>query len=277
MSSTDDVRAGGDVRASGGDVRASGGDVRANGDDVRPEETLAELDRLRARTRSRAHSGAWLPAALVAVLLLASSTLYRVPFAQAYSYTIDHPYWAGLPDEQRNPVLSYAFWFVATPLLFVATAAWYAWRARQLGVRVAWPIFAGTGLGVLLLLAVVAAVPRTEIESDSLTADFSAWWWQGLLTPLLPVAAAVLALAWAERSPSLAAAGLWITLLTAWLCGTFPLGYIPPWAAELLTGGTSTYGGQLALRPGHYLGLMALPLVVFAVVRGARARRLRHA
>ncbi|MBE1486666.1 hypothetical protein [Plantactinospora soyae] len=164
-----------------------------------------------------------------------------------------------------------------SPLLFAATAAWYAWRARQLGVRVAWPLFAGTGLGVLLLLAVVAAVPKTEIASDAMTADFSAWSWQGLLTPLLPVAAAVLALAWAERSPSLAAAGLWITLLTTWLCGSFLLGHIPGWVAGLLTGGASTYGGQLALRPGHYLGLMALPLVVFAVVRGTRARRLRRA
>lgn len=252
-------------------------DVRTSDDDVRPEETLAELNRLRSRTRTRAHSGVWLPAALVAALLLASSALYRVPFTEAYSYTIDHPYWAGLPDEQRDPVLSYAFWFVVIPLLVAVTAAWYARRARQLGVRVAWPVFAATGLGVLLLLAVLAAVPKTEIGSDGMTADSPAWWWQGLLTPLLPVAAAVLALAWAERSPGLAASGLWITLLTAWLCGTFPLGRIPSPVAAFLSGGTSPYGGQLSLRPGHYLGLMALPLVVFAVVRGARAWRLRHA
>ncbi|MBF9129102.1 hypothetical protein I0C86_08920 [Plantactinospora sp. S1510] len=252
-------------------------DVWTSDDDVRPEETLAELDRLRTRTRTRTHSGAWLPAALVALLLLASSALYRAPFAQINSLTIDHPYWAGLPDEQRHPVLSYAFWFVAIPLLVVVTAAWYARRARQLGVRVAWPVFAATGLGVLLLLAIVAAVPKTKLGSDGMTADLPTWWWQGLLTPLLPVAAAVLALAWAERSPGLAASGLWITLLTVWLCGTLPLGHIPSLVIGLMDGGTSSYGGQLALRPGHYLGLMALPLVVFAVVRGARAWRLHHA
>jgi hypothetical protein len=260
MSSTDDVRP---------------DDVQP--DDVRPEETLAALDRLRARTRERTHSGAWFPAIGIAVLLLASIALYRAPFAQPHSFTIDHPYWAGLQDEQRDPVLSYVFWFVGTPLLFAATAAWYARRARQLGVRVAWPLFTGTGLAVLLLLAVVAAVPKTEIESDTLLADFPSWWWPGMLTPLLPVAAAVIALAWAERSLSLAAAGIWIALLTSWLCGTSRLGHLPPWATDLLGGQAGTLGGQLTLRPGHYLVLMALPLVVFAIVRGARARRLSRA
>ena len=55
---------------------------------------------------------------LPAVLLLASTALYRTPFGQRLSITTDHPYWAGLPDEQRNPVLSYAFWFVGIPLLY---------------------------------------------------------------------------------------------------------------------------------------------------------------
>ncbi|GAB3968165.1 hypothetical protein V1634_30865 [Plantactinospora veratri] len=245
-------------------------------DEERPAEILAELDRLRSRTRTRTHGGAWLPALAVAVLLLASIALYRTPFGQPVALSIDHPYWAGLPDEQRHPVLSYAFWFVGTPLLFATTAAWYTLRARRLGLRVSWPLFVGAGLGVLLLLAVLAAVPGTEVRSTAL-APAPAWFWPGLLTPLLPVAVAVLALARAERSAGLTAAGIWIALLTAWLCGTYPLGYLPPWATDILGGESGSLGGQLALRPGHYLVLMALPLLVFAAVRAARARRVRDA
>ncbi|MEO3742837.1 hypothetical protein [Plantactinospora sp. B5E13] len=238
-----------------------------------PARTLAELDRLRSRTRDRAHAGAWLPALGVATLLLASSLLYRTPFGTPTSITISHPYWAGLRDEQHDPVLSYVFWFVGIPLLFAATGAWYAWRARRLGLRVAWPVFAATGLGVLALLAVLAAVPERRIAADHLGAATPDFWWPGLLTPLLPVAAAVLALAWAERSVALAIAGGWIALLTAWLCGSRTLGYLPPWATRLLGGGDTSLGGELALRPGHYLVLMALPLVSFAAVRALRAAR----
>ncbi|MEO3928227.1 hypothetical protein ABGB07_30805 [Micromonosporaceae bacterium B7E4] len=245
-------------------------------DEEQPAEILAELDRLRNRTRTRTHSGAWLPALAVAALLLASIALYRMPFGQPTTLDVSHPYWAGLPDEQRHPVLSYAFWFVGTPLLVATAAAWYTLRARRLGLRVSWPLFAGAGLGVLLLLAVLAAVPEVEVPSLAMTRAPD-WFWPGLLTPLLPIAVAVLALARAERSPGLAAAGTWIVLLTAWLCCTFPLGYLPPWATDILGGESGSLGGQLSLRPGHYLVLMALPLVVFAAVGAARARRLRDA
>ncbi|MEE6259242.1 hypothetical protein [Plantactinospora sonchi] len=245
-------------------------------DDTRPAETLAELERLRSRTRARAHGGAWLPALGVAVLLLASALLYRSPFAAPTSITISHPYWAGLRDEQHDPVLSYVFWFVGIPLLFLATGFWYAWRARRLGLRVAWPVFVGTGLGVLILLAVLAAVPDRQLPSDALSSGPVGFWWPGLLTPLMPVAASVVALAWAERSVALAVAGGWIALLTAWLCGSDRLGYLPPWATDLLGGGSGSLGGELALRPGHYLVLMALPLVVFAAARALGTRRTNH-
>ncbi|MCX4386825.1 hypothetical protein OG777_07765 [Micromonospora peucetia] len=232
--------------------------------------TLADLERLRRRTHRRAHGGAWLPAAAIAGLLLASMALYRHPLGQTSSITADHPWWAGLPDEQRDPVTSYLFWFVGTPLLFAVTALWYHWRARRHGVRVAWPLFAGTGLGVLALLAVLAAVPTGPVP-DGLAATDGPYW-QGLLTPLLPLAAAVMVLGWAERSRGLIAAGGWITLLTVWLCTSFPLGYLPGWATALLNGGGESLGGNLALRPGHYLVLMALPLLTVAAVRLVSSR-----
>ncbi|MFD2768576.1 hypothetical protein [Micromonospora eburnea] len=245
-------------------------------------QTLAELERLRRRTRIRAHGGAWLPALGIAALLLASSALYRHPFAATYSISIDSPFWAGLPDEQRDPLASYLFWFLCTPMLLAAVGAWYRWRSRSLGLRVAWPLFAGTGLGVLLLLAVLAAVPTQEQQqSDALNPSPDHFWLAGLLTPLLPIAAAVMALAWAERSRSLMIAGGWIALLTVWLCGWVPMGYLPGWATDILdgdltgimSGHPNSLGGRIDWRPGMWLTLMALPLLTFAAIRGWRSWR----
>ncbi len=232
-------------------------------------ETLAALEQLRKRTHRRAHGGAWLPALGVAVLLLASVALYRYPLSQTNSIDADYPFWAGLPDEQVSPVASYIFWFVGTPLLFAGMALWYSWRARRHGVRAAWQPVVATGVGVLLLLAVLAAVPTGPLPDMLINREGPHW--GGLLTPLLPLAAAVVVLGRVERSRGLVTAGVWIALLTAWLCTTFPLGHLPGWFSRM-TGGTDL-GGHLSLRPGHYLVLMALPLLVVAVVNLAAARR----
>jgi hypothetical protein len=253
----------------------SGGGVEGSSTN-QPEEALAEVKRLRRRAHRRAHGGAWLPATAIAVLLLASIGLYRYPFETPPLIEASYPFWAGLPDEQRSPMGSYVFWFAGAPLVFAMTAAWYQSRARRVGIRVAWRPFVATGLGVLMLLAVLAAVPKSE---PSLTAgEFlgsSPSLWTSLLTPLLPIAAAVLALGWAERSRSLIVAGVWIALLALWLCSsTLPLGHFPGWVAGLLDGGSGpSLGGQLALRPGHYLIVMALPLIAFAVARLAGLAR----
>lgn len=221
------------------------------------EHTLAEVERLRHWARARAHGGAWLPALAVAALLLASIGLYRFPFAQSNSIVAEYPFWAGVADEQRDPTTSYLFWFLGLPLLFALTAGWYRWRERRVGVRVSWWAFGAAGLGALAVLAVLAAAPTGE-PADAMSGD-TPMWWPALLTPLLPLAAGVVALGLTERSRGLVASGLWIALLAVWLCGSFPLGRVP--------------GGMLSLRPGHYLVVMAVPLIVFAGVRLLGARR----
>jgi len=218
-------------------------------------QTLAEVDRLRGRARARAHGGVWLPAALIALLLLLSIALYRDPFHEPREIVGAHPSWAGLPDNQRSATASYLFWFLATPLTVAAIAAWYRWRERRSGMRVAWPLVAATGLGVLVLLAVLAAIPHTP-PPDTMTGDMPTFIWSGLLSPLVPVALAVIVLGRAERSWYLAVAGGWIAVLVVWLCGVPRLGAVP--------------GGELALRPGHYVILMALPMAAFATVRALR-------
>ncbi len=229
------------------------------------ERTLTELDALRQRTARRAHGGVWLPAAGVAVLLLASTVLYETPFASRHSIEAEHPFWAGLPDQQRSPVASYLFWFLGVPLLFTVIALWYRRRADRLGVRVPWRAVAAAGLGVLALLAVLAAVPTGPVP-DGMTTGAGPHW-EGLLTPLLPVAATVVALGWVERSRALLACGAWILVLVGWLCTSWPMGTLPGW----LLG--NDLGGQLSWRPGTYLVLMALPLLVTAAVAARRAAR----
>lgn len=99
----------------------------------------------------------------------------------------------------------------------------------------------------------------------------------GLLTPLLAVAASVIALGVVERSRGLIAAGIWATAITVAMRLRDYLGSIPGWVAYLLGGleEPMPLGGQLTLlgvdRPGPTLILMAAPLIVFAVVRAIRA------
>jgi hypothetical protein len=230
------------------------------------QRTLAEVDRLRRRTQVLAHAGAWLPAAAIAALLLASIALYRHPFHQPEVIFVEYPFWAGLPDVQRSALASYLFWFIGTPVVLAGIGLWYRWRARRVGVRVSWPLFVGTGMTVLLLLAVLAGVPMQPIEDPDLASVAGyrpSWNLRAVLTPLLPIAAAVIVLGWAERSRALAIAGGWIALLALWQCGYGFLGQVP--------------GGQLVLlgihRPGPTLVIMALPLVGFAAVRAFLARR----
>lgn len=252
-------------------------------DAVDAERTLAEVQRLRGQARARAHGGAWLPAGLVGVLLLAGIALYEFPFGNpslaGFLGPIEHPAWAGLPDVQRSPVLSYLFWFLGVPILFALTGLWYRHRARRHGIRINWWLFAGVGMAALLALAVLAAVPTSTRELPGEGFRSSSFLWSGLLTPLLAVAIAVIALGVVERSRALIAAGVWVAAITTWQCTSDGgLGTIPGWVASALGGFQEpSLGGQVTLlgldRPGGTLIVMAAPLLVFALVGALRARK----
>lgn len=245
------------------------------------EHTLAEVRRLRTRVRSQAHAGAWLPVAVIAVLVLSSIALYRQPFTQPYQLSVSSPYWAGLPDEQHDPLLSYVFWFASTPLAFGLIAAWYRWRARRTGMSIRWRPAVAAGVGALVALAVLAAVPVHLVVTDGILGPeppgLSDTWRHALLSPLLVIAVALVALGWAERSTALASAGGWVAVITGWQTAFGQIGHVPGWLAWVLGGGSGpALGGEVTLanlnRPGPLLITIALPLVVFAAVRGWRAR-----
>ncbi|WP_203908672.1 hypothetical protein [Rhizocola hellebori] len=235
---------------------------------------LSEVEQLRQRVRTRAHGGAWVPALAIGTFLVCSSLLYSQPFSRWLVKEIQFPYWAGLPDEQRSPVVSYLFWFLGLPLLVGLIGWWYRWRSRRLGIRVAWKWFAIVAIGSLVLLGLLSSVPASTIEVGSATATVrlnrDLDWLSAFATPLIAMALGVVVLGWVERSGWLIFAGLWIGWLTWWQ-GAFltygGLGGLPPWA-----GGPGVVTLLGVDRPGWLLMWMALPLMVFGVVRGLRAR-----
>jgi hypothetical protein len=255
--------------------------------------TLAQLEQLRQRVRLRVRHGAWFPAAIIAGFLLLSMVLYTSAFADPFTRQLVWPAWAGLPDEQRDPLASYLFWFLGTPAVVAAVGWWYRRRARELGIRVEWKWLALAALGTLILLGLLAAVPTSHAGQTSPPVDafpvplppmemmpvpFLPPWARGFFTPIMALMLAVIALARIERSRWLVFAGLWIGLL-AWWQGAFGMGILPPWATFVLNGFEPSLGGQWTLfglhRPGPLLILMALPLAGFAVVRAARAVQAR--
>jgi hypothetical protein len=243
-----------------------------------PAEIRTEVRRLRTRSRRRAHGGAWLPAVALAGLLLLSAVLYRYPVATPNAFEVDYPFWAGLPDEQRSAPGSYLYWLLGLPVVIAVIAVWYRGRARRVGVRVPWRVLAGAGLGALVLLLVLVAVPSRSLPAVDLLASGRPPWWHGFATPLLAVAVSVVALAWAERSLGFAAAGLWIGLLAWWQCTAGLVGALPDWVTWLLDAGQDPgRNAQLAVRPASMLLVMALPLLLCAVVQALRVRAARHA
>lgn len=249
-------------------------------DAPRSAAVLAEMDRLKTRSRRLAHGGAWLPALALAAVPLASIALYRHPFTSAITsrggadggVTIQFPYWAGLPAQQRTDLVSYAFWLVIAPLTFLLVARWYRHRESRQGVRVQWwiPIAAG-GAGLLALLALFAAPTGTPGSSSSTFA-----WWQGLLTPVMCIALAAIALGFAERSAGIAASGVWMAGVAWQFCATGFVGGLLGWQGWLLDGGSGpALGGQLGLgmdRPAPTLAVMTLPLLLVGVYRALRSR-----
>jgi hypothetical protein len=248
-----------------------------------PAAVLAELGVLKARSRRLAHGGAWLPALALAALPLASSALYQRPFSPVgdsggdagASGVIQFPYWAGLPEQQRASLASYAFWLLAAPLAFVLVAQWYRHRERRHGVRVPWrvPIAAGA-VGLLGLLALLAA-PTGE-PGPVWTGSVSPGW-QGLLTPLLSIAIAAVVLGLVERSIAITLSGAWMAALAWQFCATGRVGGLLGWQTWLLGGGSGpALGGQLTIlgldRPAPALLVMALPLALTGLYRAARSR-----
>lgn len=236
-------------------------------------QTLDDVDRLRKRVRTRVHNGAWFPSLVIGLFILASISLYRVPFIEPHIYGSESPDWAGLPEMQRSPLASYLFWFLGMPVVLALIALWYRRREQLTGFRVRWRLFLGVAGGAMALLAVFAAVPRRQLSAEemmTLVPYDPQVLVNGFFSPLMAVAVGVVLLGRVERSRWLVFCGAWIGVITWWQFA-FGMGGIPGWAAWILGGGEPSLGGQVALlnvhRPGPLLIVIALPLLLFALSR----------
>ncbi|WIM94313.1 hypothetical protein ACTOB_006330 [Actinoplanes oblitus] len=239
---------------------------------------LAEMNALRSRSRRLAHGGLWLPSLVLAALPLLSIALYRDPFSSISDTggVIEYPYWAGLPERQRAGLGSYLFWLVAAPLAVGLVAQWYRHRERRHGVRVHWRVPVAAGVAGLLCLLALFAAPTGRHGLGS--APYALSWWQGLLTPLLIVAAVTVALGVVERSTGIIVSGAWMAALAWQFCATGRVGGLLGWQSWALGGGSGpALGGQLTLlgldRPAPALLLISLPLAVVGAYHAGRARK----
>jgi len=235
------------------------------------DETLAEVRRLRTRTRERAHGGAWLPAAVLAALVLLSGLLYRFPFSVA-DESGPWPYWPGLPSVPRSSALSYAYWLVGLPAAFAVAVVWYRYRARRLGVRVAWPVLVTVGLAAFVLMLALVAIPRELPPDPNAFAGSEPPLWHGFATPLVAVAASLVALGRVERSPGLAVAGLWLGGFSFLANAEGFLGRIPGWLDWILAGGEGPgIGGGIDTGAVPALVFLTLPLLIWLCAKGVRS------
>ncbi len=239
--------------------------------------TLAELEELRQRVRTRVHSGAWFPALVIGLFVLSTIALYTEPFTQVFYYQPENA-WAGILDNQRSSLMSYLFWFLGLPAVLGLIAWWYRRRERLTGFRVRWRAFLAVAAGSMFLLAAVAAVPQPPREDDAVTALWTPSffdWLSLLITPLAVLAITVVALGWLERSRWLILCGCWIAFVVVWQSLFGGNGDIPGWLSWVLGGGEGpALGGQITLlglnRPGPLLIVIALPLLLFALMRRLR-------
>lgn len=134
------------------------------GDDagVDPRQALADVARLRARTRRDSH-GWWFPLVLFGALVLAAAPLYwggqppqdgsiTDPFSIALVMAF-----AGVVTAQ--PISLAVHWSIALVAGFVGSGLWYRRHTRRVGLRRPVTAFVLTGLVVMVGLLVLQSVP----------------------------------------------------------------------------------------------------------------------
>jgi hypothetical protein len=221
-------------------------------------EVLSELDGRRARARARAAAG-WVPLLLTGLALLGAFP--------AYAGWWDGPAGGSVGDStvslsQRLGLFGLGggsravglYWLVVVPVVYAASAFWFARSARRTGLRQRWGVhlLAGTGtFAALVGVAVAGWVPP------------SSW---GLLTPLLALAVGLVALGTVEHDRVVSAAGVVVAAVAALV------GSLAHHASSLSDSGLGNVGQSL-LAPSVEVAGVGLALVVAAVlVRSAKQR-----
>lgn len=236
-----------------------------------PENILAHVDGLRARTHARVR-GAWLP---LLVFGLVTLPLYVRPFDFPHggggsSINVRVPFFAGLPGA-RSQRQAWLFWLVAAPLGYLVCALWYHRRAQRRGLAPRWRSYVGVGLGLFGFVAAIHLGPvRTFLPNPQPHGHSLGVGWEAALSPLVAVALGLLVLAWIERSWLVAVVALPYGALVL-LINSYGFGNMPAWI-------TRTYPANRPyfVAPAHNLVVLGSLLLLGAAGTGASAWRARR-
>ena len=173
-------------------------------------------ERLDQARLSRA--GYWFALLVFGIIVAGSVPFYRVPRGYFVLAQL-HPGLDEFGGDWPSRGLAY-YWLVAMPAGYLLVLAWYDWRSRRIGARMApaWFSVCGLGLTGLLLLAGFVGGDQLSITGPGYVIWFLG---QGLL-PLAVLAVALWVLACTERSWALAVVALVFTLVAVVLNGGPP-------------------------------------------------------
>lgn len=222
--------------------------------DAQARRTLDEVAAFRARTRAARPSFA---AAVVAVALLAAGAMpfyIMKPLEDDWSQPTRFAALAGYSGVMY-PELATLYWLVAIPLLYAVLAGYFRWSGSRSGVKVQTRTWIASGLVLFVACVAVLYLPELVAVPGNATG-------RGL-TPLLPVAAALLVWGIAVRAAGLtaiAAAGV-VACFTAVLYNVENL--LPP--------GSVDYRYRLVLN----LAVPGLVYLIGAVLMAASRTRPR--
>jgi hypothetical protein len=204
--------------------------------------------------------GSWFALVSLGALVLATSWLY-LPSSRQGGLVSSHRTAAGvLVGPGFHSLAVTLIWIVGTPLAYLATLAYYRFRARRTGLEVS--LWSWVGVGLALFAVLVLLSPATTGTALPF-ARWAGWLHPSDLSirgtqPVLAVALALPLLAWLERSRALAAfAGAFLAIAL----------WVSLYDVENLLG---YFGAPLATAPG--VALAGAVLVVAGLVASIHQR-----
>jgi hypothetical protein len=224
---------------------------------MQSEEVLAELDAHRARARARASAG-WLPLLLTGLALLIAFPAYAGwwdgPASECGCGSAglsDRLGLVGLGGGSRAVGL---YWLVVVPVVYAASACWFAWVARRTGLRQRWGVHLLAGTGTFVALVGVAAAGWVSTSSFA------------MLTPMSALAVGLVALGIVEHDRVVVAAGVAVAAVAV------AVGALAHHVSNLSDSGWGNVGQSL-LAPSVEVAGVGLALVAAAALLRFTKRR----
>ncbi|GIF71258.1 hypothetical protein [Asanoa siamensis] len=245
--------------------------------DQSPAELLESVTALRRRTRAD-RQAYWFPLVLFGLLTAAAAPFYVesvAPFDGKPAPADAHPLAAlGGVFLDRSAALGW-YWLVALVAGFLATLAWYHWRAERTGVATPTRGYVKAGaIGVAVGLLLPVVLRFVLFNMDSAISDGTRWLTMPMLgvanrgmLPHLVITVGLLVLARLERSLGLLAVALAFATAVIAVNGWFHLSEFEP-------GDLTRFSFLLAAVPPAAILLAGGAIAALAAKRGTSTRGL---